>query len=169
MILIAVLVFSCKKAEIEREGVRPVYLSYDDFSMIKSEPPRDFGELGKIVAVSDFLLINEVRKGIHLIDNRNPTAPQNIRFFSIPGNREFILIANILYADNGKHLILIDITDIEKIEVIDFIEDVYEPNTVTDWFPENYSGWFECANDQRGIVLRWEEARLMNPKCRTNR
>lgn len=169
MILLAALIFSCKKDDIEWDGLRPVYLSYDDFSMIKSEPPRDFGELGKIVAVSDFLLINEVRKGIHLIDNSNPAVPQNIRFFSIPGNREFILIGNILYADNGKHLILIDITDIEKIEVIDFIADVYEPNAVTDLFPENYSGWFECVNDKRGIFLRWKEAELINPKCRTNR
>lgn len=153
---------------METNGLRPVFISYDDFSHIESQPPREFENLGKIVAVGDFLFINERRKGIHLIDNRIPNDPKNIRFFNIPGNQELIIIDQVLYADNGKHLILIDISDIEHIRVIDHLRDVYEPDIISDLYPENYSGWFVCVNERNGIFYGWEEDLLINPECRTN-
>jgi len=159
---------SCGDKDMETNGLRPVFISYDDFSHIESQPPREFENLGKIVALGDFLFINEIRKGIHLIDNRIPNDPQNIRFFNIPGNQELIIIDQILYADNGKHLILIDISDIENIRVIDHLRDVYEPDGISDFYPKNYSGWFVCVNERNGIFNGWEEALLINPKCRTN-
>ncbi|TVQ45632.1 MAG: hypothetical protein EA362_08690 [Saprospirales bacterium] len=173
LLLIIVLIFtfsftSCRDKDIEEMGLRPVFISYDDFSHIESLPPREFENLGKIVALGDFLFINEKRKGVHLIDNRNPLDPQNIRFFSIPGNQELIIIDQILYADNGRHLILIDFSDIENITVVDHLRDVYVPDEISDFYPENYSGWFACVNERNGIFNGWEEALLTNPKCRTN-
>ncbi|TVR79812.1 MAG: hypothetical protein EA409_08775 [Saprospirales bacterium] len=158
---------SCKKKDVEVMGLRPVFISYEDFSLIESQAPREFGELGKIVASGNFLFINEVRKGIHLIDNSYPADPRNLLFWRIPGNRELIIIDNILYADNGKHLLLIDIADFENIQLIDHLKDVYEPETITNFFPANYSGWFACVNEEHGIFNGWEEALLKNPKCRT--
>lgn len=160
--------YSCGDKDMETMGLRPAFISYDDFSHIESQPPREFENLGKIIALGDFLFINERRKGIHLIDNRNPLNPQNIRFFNIPGNQELIIIGQILYADNGRHLILIDISDIENITVVDHLRDVYEPDEISDFYPENYRGWFACVNERNGIFNGWEEALLTNPKCRTN-
>jgi len=160
--------YSCGKKDMETLGLRPIFISYNDFSHIESQAPREFEDLGKIIALGDFLFINERRKGIHVIDNRNPSNPVKTHFWNIPGNRELIIIGDILYADNGKHLLLINVSDFDHITLVDYLSDIYEPERISDLFPDGYDGWFTCVNERNGIFNGWEEATLINPKCKTN-
>jgi len=32
-------------------------------------------------------------------------------------------------------------------------------------FPAGYSGYFECVDSEKGVVIGWEEATLSNPEC----
>lgn len=155
----------CIKDEVTEEGWRPVYVSFDNFSSIQSLPPIAFRNLGKIVSVGNFVYINEVDQGIHVIDNSNPAAPQQLYFWNIPGNREFTIVDQVLYADNSKHLLVIDTSNPAAISFIRYLPDVYDPME-RNYFPEGRTGWFECADPQKGIIVRWEAAQLKNPNCR---
>jgi len=147
------------------EGMKPEYASFDDFNHIQTEAPRPPGNLGKIVSVGDYLFINELFQGIHVIDNTDPANPEFIHFWAILGNTEFTIEQNTLYADNSRHLIVIDISDFANIMFVKFIEDFYNDEFVTAYRPPGYFGPFECVDPDIGIVIGWELETLTNPLC----
>ncbi len=166
IILSAIFFVSCDKEKLIVEGMAPVYISATDFSKVKSIAPQPYENLGKIVSVGSYIFINEKEKGIHVIDNSDPSNPKNIRFFSIPGNLEFTIDGNILYADNSIHLLVIDISDINKIKVVNYIENLYINVPVLHPRPENsYVGYFECVDKSKGIMIGWEMKKIENPLC----
>jgi len=166
LILFTVIFISCDKEKFTVEGMAPVYISATDFSVVKSMPPQPFDNLGKIVSVGKYIFINEKGKGIHVIDNSNPENPGNIRFFNIPGNLEFTIKDNILYADNSIHLLVIDISNINEIKVLNYIENLYFDDPVRNPRPEgDYKGYFECVDKSKGINIGWEMKMLEDPMC----
>lgn len=89
----------------------PVYKLPEEMRQpIQTEGPRSLESPGKIYYYQDYLFINELRKGIHIIDNRNPASPVPISFINIPGNIDMAVRQNILYADNYVDLVALDIT-----------------------------------------------------------
>lgn len=68
-------------------------------------------QAGKIYTKGNFIYLNEVNKGIHIIDNSNPRSPVQIAFLSIPGNQDIAIKDNILYADMYSDLLALDISD----------------------------------------------------------
>lgn len=162
-----VLIYGCEKDQIVKDGMKPVYHSYDDFSELRSGSPLPFNHLGKIVTSGQYIFINERGKGIHVIDNINPVSPKQLFFWYILGNNEFTLKSNVLYANNGKHLLTIDITDFSKISLIKVIQNQYNPE-VLELYPEGYTGFFECYNGASGILQAWEKGEIKNPYCKTN-
>jgi hypothetical protein len=165
IVLLSMFWSSCEKEDLVVKGMSPIYISYDDFSGIKSIAPMDFVNTGKIVNVNNYLFINEKDKGIHVVNNTNPNSPKNEYFWQILGNKEFTISGDVLYADNGKHLIVIDILDFSKIYVISSIKDVYEIEPI-DEFPKSHIGWFECFKSNKGILIGWEEKQIVNPACK---
>lgn len=85
---------------------------------IKNNGPSDIKNPGKIYAYDNYVLISEIKKGIHIIDNTNPTKPLNIGFISIPGILDMAVKDNILYADNYTDLVSIDITNVKNTKVV---------------------------------------------------
>ena len=144
-------------------GLRPVYSS-GDWSEITPMSPQPLQNLGKFYYKDQMIFVSETRQGIHIIDNTNPESPQNIKFIAIPGVLDIAIKDNILYADNFTDLVALDITDLENIEVVKRVEDLYPEHQ--NYYPANYQGYFECADPEKGVVIGWEEAELRNPKCR---
>ncbi len=104
----------------------PVYMSYEDLRLsVASENPHFIENPGKISYQNDMLFINEIDKGIHVFDNSNPSQPNYITFLNIPGNIDFSLQANTLYADSFIDLVSIDITDIYNVSVVSRQENVF--------------------------------------------
>jgi len=149
---------------VEITGLKPVYLALEEIE-VKSEAPRAFDQLGKIVYIDPILLINEHLKGIHVLDNSNPENPEPIAFWSIPGNVDFTVTGDFLYADNSWNLLVIDITDIQAIQLLSTLENFYQRPQTEQLYPRDYSGFFECVDVSKGIVVEWEEELLLDPKC----
>jgi hypothetical protein len=111
---------------------------------IQTEQPRTLVNPGKIYTKDGFLLINEIKEGIHIIDNRNPSAPKIVSFLRIPGNGDMAIRNNILYADSFMDLVAFDISDPQNIRELNRIKDVF-PNGQFD------GGWWGL-DTQQGII-----------------
>ncbi len=161
------LVFtSCgkKKEDVVVQGMAPIYINPEDASLIYSEGPQAYENLGLPVKYGNFLFINEHLKGIHVIDNTDPANPVKKYFWHIPGNTRFTIYGDVLYADNSVHLWTIDISDYSDIKVLKINKDVYKQDDV--YRPENgYKGPFECVEIEKGALVGWEMKELTNPKC----
>jgi len=170
LFLISILCASCYTEPEEDtnpvQGMKPVYLTKDQLGTIESQEARPYGNLGKIVSSGNNIYINERLEGIHVIDNSDPTMPDIIQFWSIPGNVDFTITGTTLYADNSFDLLTIDISDPKDIKLLSTVENIYPNDENTADFPGTYFGPFECADSSLGIVVDWEEATLINPKCR---
>jgi hypothetical protein len=105
----------------------PVFLEMSDVRAadIIIEPGKELENPGKIYIYGDFLLINEPKKGIHILDNTNPSAPVSINFINIPGNVDLAVNSDILYADNYVDLLAFDISNPRDIKKVNRVEDVF--------------------------------------------
>src|SRR5690348_6755403 len=66
---------------------RPVYKPLSEVRLnMKGGAPRDVENPGKIYLYGNYIFLNDLQKGIHVIDNSNPSTPKNVAFISIPGN-----------------------------------------------------------------------------------
>jgi hypothetical protein len=164
MIFSASFISCIDEQDVIVQGMSPVYVAWDDISTIKTENPRPFINAGKIVSLGNYIFINEATKGIHVVDNSNPIEPKSIAFWLINGNREFIVKDKTLYADNGRHIIVSDISNILQIKPIEIIKDIYNHRLLEE-FPDGYNGKFECYIPEKGILLDWQVKQLTNPLC----
>ncbi|MFN7120262.1 MAG: LVIVD repeat-containing protein [Saprospiraceae bacterium] len=92
---------------------------------IKTEAPRALENPGKIYVYGDYLLINEVNAGIHIIDNQDPRNPKNLTFINIPGNVDMAVRNNMLYADRFIDLITINISNPAQPVVAKIVENCF--------------------------------------------
>lgn len=93
-------------------------------------PAREMEDPGKILAKDNFLFVSEIKKGVHIIDNSNPSNPVFLSFIQIPGNGDIIIYENKLYADSYSDLISLDITDPANVKIVERINQQFK------------SGWF---------------------------
>ncbi len=104
----------------------PVYRTVDEIRRnIQTEAPRELERPGKIYFYQNYILLNEYREGLHVIDNQDPKNPQIIAFIKIPGNMDMAVKNNILYADNYIDLLSIDISNPENPALRTRTEDVF--------------------------------------------
>jgi hypothetical protein len=104
----------------------PVYKTKAEVKAgIKSNPPRSIISPGKIYVYGHFIFINDIDRGIHVIDNSNPYTPRNVSFINIPGNMDIAVKENTLYADLYTDLISIAIKNPENIVLKKLTENVF--------------------------------------------
>lgn len=126
---------------------QPVYMSYADLrASVASELPKDLVNPGKIYIKGNYLFINEIDKGIHVIDNTNPSSPINIGFINIPGNIDMAVMGDILYGDSFIDLVAIDISDPSNVKMMKRIENV---------FPDRKYAWGYQFDPSQGVVVDW--------------
>ena len=105
----------------------PVFMSREDFkATTRAGTARELKHPGKICVYGDYLFINEVNEGIHVIDNTNPSAPRLVSFIEIMGNVDLAAKDGILYADNLVDLLLFDISAPNAPTLKSRIENVFE-------------------------------------------
>ncbi|MBC7422101.1 MAG: hypothetical protein H7334_01465, partial [Ferruginibacter sp.] len=90
-LIIAISIFaqSCVKDKVQTTYtyLKPVYQSKETvWQNIKSAAPQPLQNTGKLFLYGKYIFINEVNKGVHIIDNSTPQLPKNIAFIAIPGN-----------------------------------------------------------------------------------
>jgi hypothetical protein len=146
------------------KGYKPIYISKENAYQIAVQSPRSLKNPGKIYSKDGILFVNEQGKGIHIIDNHNPSSPVSLRFLSIPGNTDMAVKGNVLYANNFDDLVTIDLSNTKDLVVLKRIDNVF-PQVVTNYYPPFDNVKFECPDASKGIIVEWEETTLKNPKC----
>ncbi|HEY0680674.1 MAG TPA: hypothetical protein VGD17_20485 [Chitinophagaceae bacterium] len=143
-----VLLTSCMKDKCTRTYTwyEPVYkTSAEVRANIRSNQPRLVERPGKLSILGKYIFLNEVDRGIHIIDNTNPASPKNVAFIDIPGNVDVAVKGNTLYADAYTDLVTLDITNPLQVSVKKFVDDA---------FPyRRYSNGFVA--DTSKIIVDW--------------
>lgn len=117
VIIASFLVFGgCVKEKCSRTITYKIYTPVsmakaDYLASIKAEAPREIGTTGKIYVKDQYIYVNELYKGIHVIDNSNPRSPKNVAFVNIMGNVDLAIKDNTLYADSYGSLAVFNISD----------------------------------------------------------
>jgi hypothetical protein len=136
----------------------PVYMTMADMrASVKSMEPHELKSPGKIYFKDNFLYINEVGKGIHVIDNTNPSMPVAKSFINIPGNFDLAIRNNILFADSYVDLVAIDISQVGQEQEVARKENVFQ----------TYSTMRFTAN-QMGVIADLKEVKNVysdEPEC----
>ena len=132
----------------------PIFMSYDEFRNVpvQLQDPRPLREVGKIYFHNGYMFVNEINKGIHIINNSNPSAPTQVGFLSILGNVDMAITGNILYADSYTDLLIIDLTVVTNPQLLQRIQ-----NT----FNKQIFGNNGYADPNYGIVVGWDEKEVV--------
>lgn len=87
--------------------------------------PQSIINPGKIYVAENFILIGEEEKGIHVIDNSNSDSPVPVNFLNVPGNREFFVEGDFLYAESYYDVVKLDISDPLNVTLVSRAENVF--------------------------------------------
>ncbi len=130
----------------------PVYMSHQEFTASAGlESARELEEPGKIYLYDGYLFVNEVNKGVHIIDNRDPAAPSFIGFINIPANKDIAVRGDKLYADSSGDLLVFDISDFDNPELITRMEEVFNLSTT-----QNRGFPYQPVDPSKGVVVDWK-------------
>lgn len=128
--------------------MEPVYTPLEVIrSSVEIEAPQPINTVGRLYFKDNYLFINEPGEGIHIIDDKDPGSPVNVKFISIPGNYDLAINNNVLYADSYVDLISFDISNLNNITIIDRAENVFNAYNSLGFFP----------NGSQGVVTDWVE------------
>lgn len=128
--LLSVSLSGCLQDECEATRTfvtfEPVYMTEAQIRQeIKIESPRALKNPGKIYVYGEYLLVNELHEGIHIINNKDPRNPLNISFINIPGNVDMAVRNNMLYADNYIDLLTISIENPQNPSLVSRTENAF--------------------------------------------
>lgn len=138
---------SCIKDELRRKVTifRPVFKTKMEVrNSIISDVPMDVKNPGKLFYKDGFVFLNELNKGIHIIDIKNPSNPTSVAFVKIPGNVDMAVRGNILYADLYTDLVAIDISNPRAVKLTSVNEGVFQDKM-------NYAYMADSGN----IIVDW--------------
>ncbi len=124
----------------------PVYKTIAEVRAgIKSDAGVTIKNPGKVFVLGNYIFLNEIDKGVHIIDNTNPAAPVNKYFVAIPGNLDLAVKGNTLYADNYRDLVTLDITNPANVQVKKITEKVFSQRQYLNGF----------VSDTTRVIIDW--------------
>lgn len=102
---------------------------YGDLEEIRNLPlltaQQEMVNPGKIYIGSQYILIGEENKGIHIFDNSNTATPTRLSFIQIPFNKEFFVKDNVIYAESLYDVMKIDINNVYDPKLMARAKDVF--------------------------------------------
>ena len=159
LLFIPLLFAACEDQRIRtvtRIEYEPVYMSEQEFNnAVQLEEPRELKNPGKIYLHDGYLFVNEVNKGVHIIDNRDPANPSRVGFITIPASKDIAVKGDRLYADSHSDLLVFDISDMQNAELITRKEGVFEFSA-----SKNPGFPYRAANPEKGIVVDWKRVEV---------
>ncbi|MFL5740032.1 MAG: LVIVD repeat-containing protein [Flavisolibacter sp.] len=152
LLVCSVLLLSCIKDSNQRTFhyvyYVPVYKTMAEVrANIKSNAAMAVERPGKIFTIGRYIFLNETDRGIHVIDNSNPSSPQNVAFIDLPGNMDLAVKGNTLYADMFSDLVAIDISNPRAVVLKKIVEHVFASRI--------YGGNF--TGDSTLVVAYWQK------------
>jgi len=125
----------------------PVYKKLSELrSAVQSQPAAAVVNTGKLYIRDKWIFLNEQNKGIHVINNSDPSHPVKTSFINIPGNFDMYVKGNTLYADLYCDLVAINIADPAHIAVSKYL---------TKTFPDKVNNTSSTNPDSITILTGW--------------
>ncbi len=137
----------------------PKYMTLDALrSSVEITDPVHIVESGKIYAYKNMILVNDLKRGIHIIDNTDPKNPKKVAFIKIIANNDMEVRGDYLYADSLMDLVVFDISDINNIKKVSRLIDVFPvyvaipfmEDLIVDYGDGGYNG------DPNNIIVGWD-------------
>lgn len=122
--------------------------------------PQDIVNPGKIYYKDNTIYLVEKYKGVHVIDNTNPSNPQNNAFINIPGCIDIAIKNNSLMADNAIDLVSVDLSEgVENIKVTKRVMNIFPESTPPDldYIPYMFN---HSNRPENTIIVGWEKSNL---------
>ncbi|HEX3766827.1 MAG TPA: hypothetical protein VHT72_00545, partial [Puia sp.] len=136
--ILALLITGCMKDKITKtyKISTPIFEVLTKFrETIKSQPATDISVAGKITVAGNYIYLSEPLKGIHVIDNSNPSSSRNVSFINIPGNEDMAISGKTLYADAYGDLVTFDISDPLDVVAKNFAANVFPDHAIYYYVP----------------------------------
>ena len=156
VIAFMLLFAACKKESSTNTKATKTYKLYTPvykpkataLASINANPSQDVVHAGKIYIKDNFIYLNDQNKGIHVIDNSNPSHPVQIAFLAIPGNLDIAIKGNTLYADMYSDLLALDISNPHQARITHTLENFFTGRSYVNGFN---------VNDNGNIAVDWLE------------
>ena len=124
----------------------PIYETKEQVKLnIKSNPAQEIRTPGNMFVYGHYIFLNEMNKGVHIIDNADPSNPVDKAFIDIPGNLDIAVKGNILYADMYQDLVAVDISDPLHAKLVDTVPAVFNERS--------YQNGFAPVNNM--VIVGW--------------
>lgn len=93
---------------------------------------------GKIYVRGTYLFINEVKRGIHIIDNANPATPKPLAFLAIRGNADVAVKGQYLFADSYTDFLVFDLSNPAAPREVKRVENAFPSGMVEgiNWYTD---------------------------------
>ncbi len=135
----------------------PLFMSREQLEVsVKTQSVRQLNKPGKMILYQNYIFLNEMYEGIHVIDNSDPLSPQKITFISVPGCIDMTIRSNKLIVDNAVDLVVLNIENIQDVVEMSRKKDIFPEMTPPDFgsIPDKYSK----KNRAEGlIIVGWEK------------
>lgn len=134
----------------------PVYMSLKDLrSSFKVAEERAIKQSGKIYFKGNYIFVNEYQKGIHLVNNQDPSNPVTEKFIEIPGNVDMAIKGDLLYADSYVDLLTIDISNMDDIKEVDRDTNIF-PYII----PFVEDGSIGNIDREKGVIVEYNQVEV---------
>jgi hypothetical protein len=108
----------------------PIYLKADDMrTNLTIEAGRPIKQPGKIYYYQNYLIINEVNEGLHIIDNAEPGNPKNVAFWRLKGNVDIAIKDGKMYLDQYADMIIYNVENFRNPAILCRRQDVFSEFT----------------------------------------
>lgn len=159
LIILGVLLTSC--VEYKEDPLCSEYkqISLEELrSSIVVQAPREIQNAGKIYVYNNLLFVNEINKGIHIINNQDKNNPVPLVFIKIPGSIDIAVKNSYLYVDSFVDLVVLDINDLNNIYELNRVKDIFTYNKYQAISTGKYELTSECNyGDKKGFVIGVKE------------
>ena len=157
----------CKNVVIETDIYthmvnEPVFMDTKAFreSIHVTTKAQPISNYGKMCFYQGYIYISESEKGIHIINNSDPSHPKNMGFIQLIGNVDLAIRNDKLYADSYIDLVWFDISDPQKPELEGRLEDVFAkclplPSTGNNYYID-YGLCYDDKGFSKGVVVGWK-------------
>lgn len=152
-LLVSVSLQSCLEdkcnMEFSHAVYEPVYMTQEAFeNAVEVLPAQELVNPGKIYVKDNYLFVNEVGKGLHIMDYKNPESPENLAFLRVPGNFDIAVNCDKLYLDSSMDLLVFSLNNPTQPRLVNRVKNAL-PHIL------EYRGY--VADPNEGVVVLWEQ------------
>ena len=135
----------------------PIFMATSTFrnSVKVTADPQKITSIGKMCFYNNYLYISEPEKGIHIINNTDPTNPQQTGFIELLGNADLAIRNGLLYADSYIDLVWFDVSNPALPELKGRLDSIF-PNAfpmTQNQYGIDYTVSYPTTN--KGIIIGW--------------